>query len=86
MYGDYKPTKNICDYHADIESASKEILHIKVSDYDNPEDMLWKIQSLADDIFVASQYAYVAGNNMESRLREYRDSIESLGFKRNIAS
>lgn len=82
MYSDYKPNKNICDYHADIESASNEIMRIKISDYDDPEDMLRKIHSLADDIFVASKYAYIAGNNMENRLHEYRLAIESLGFTR----
>jgi hypothetical protein len=40
------------------------------------------VQSLADDIYTASQYAYVAGNNMEDRLADYKSTIESLGFKR----
>jgi len=82
-YDQYKPTKNICDYHKDIETYSLEILKIKSSTYEEAEDLLYAVQSLADDIYTAVQYAYVAGNNMEDRLYVYKNGIESLGFKRD---
>jgi len=79
----YKPTKNICDYHADIIDNAKGLQRLSPSSFESVDEVIDYINSIASDIEVAGEYALQAGNNMEYRLQNYRDSIESLGFTRN---
>jgi len=77
-----EPNQNICNYHGIIEDKAREILNIRDDRYEEVKDLLWEVQSLADDILNAVKYAYEGGNRMEGRMRDYRDAIEALGFKR----
>jgi len=78
----YRPQKTICDYHNEIISASKELQHIKSSDFDDIEDVINFVTNRADDIEGDAQLALQAGQNMEDRLFLYKDTIESMGFVR----
>jgi len=76
------PNENICNYHNLIKSKAEEIIRIKERDYDDIKSLLSDVQSLADDIYSAADYALDAGQRMEDRLKDYRNSIEGLGFLR----
>jgi|GEM_PF-2318044 len=79
-----KPKENeqICTYHQYIEDKALEILKIKNNSYDEIEDLLYEVQDIADDIRDVVLLALKEGQNMENRLKEYRDAIEGLGFMR----
>lgn len=62
----------ICNYHNEIIKKAHELL-------DNPEDP----NKLIEDILILTNHAFVAGQKMEKRLKEYKEGIESLGFKRD---
>ena len=81
-YVTIKPDQNICSYHNDMIELARELQNIKPRHYDNIEDALDDVQTLAYKIEQAGEYALVCGQNMEDRLTEYKDAIESLGFKR----
>jgi hypothetical protein len=72
----------LCDYHSDIYKAASEILRIRDKDYEDINDLLSKVQDLADDIYCAVEVCTEMGNKMEDRMREYREAIEGLGFQR----
>ena len=64
---------SICYHH---DQALKLLNKLRnVNDSDKLVDM---INEVVDNIKVAKR----SGKRMESRLRKYRESIESLGFKR----
>ena len=82
MWNKIVPTKNICDYHRDIEDKANELCKIRESDYEDPRDLLSAVQDIVNDILESVQYATQCGINMENRLQDYRDTIEGLGYKR----
>lgn len=77
-----KDKDNICNYHYQIKEKAVEILRIKDNTYNSIEDLLFNIQSLADDIYKLAEKALSAGESMEYRLKEYKEGIEYLGFER----
>lgn len=77
-----KAHDQICNYHHDIKEKASEIMKIKEGSYDNIADLLWEVQSMADDIYASAAMALEAGQHMENRLKEYREAIERLGFTR----
>lgn len=74
--------QNICDYHKIIQDKSNEISKLKAKNYETVEDLLDEVQSLADDIYSIVDYALEAGQRMENRLKDYKNTIEGLGFER----
>lgn len=72
----------ICTVHDKIIKLANTIEHFNVRDFDTVEDALDEIQSIAWDIRDEAETAKEMGQNMEDRLREYYDAIESLGFTR----
>lgn len=74
--------ENICHYHHQILNKANEILKIKDNSYSSMENLLWDVQSIANDIYGLAELAKEAGQSMEDRLKEYKDSIEYLGFTR----
>ena len=78
-----KASDQICNYHHYIKERANDILKIKDRTYDKVEDLLWEVQNIADDIYNSVNMALEAGQSMENRLKEYRDAIEGLGFRRD---
>lgn len=80
-----KPKENeqICTYHQYIRDKAYEIMKIKDNSYDEIKDLLWEVQDVADDICDVVLLALEAGQNMENRLKEYREAIKELGFIRD---
>lgn len=74
---------NICVYHSKIKDLAWKIGKIKVSQYDEVKDLLDEVQDIASDIYSLVDRALDAGQSMENRLKEYKESIEELGFTRN---
>lgn len=74
---------NICAYHSKIKDLAWKIEKIKVSQYDEVKDLLDEVQDIASDIYSLADRALDAGQSMENRLKEYKESIEELGFTRN---
>ena len=72
----------ICERHGKIIDWARDIQKFKVSDYDDPEDILSDIQRLAMWIEEEAYDARESGSNMEYRLNEYYDTIKSLGFEK----
>jgi hypothetical protein len=66
----------ICTYHNYILEDIKKLKKIL-----DTEDEL--INDLLDGMLECAKYAKKAGQRMELRLYKYRDTIESLGFKRS---
>lgn len=79
----YQGKHNICEYHGRIKDLAWSIEKIKETEYDNVKDLLDDVQSIASDIYSFADRALEAGQSMENRLKEYKDSIEGLGFTRN---
>jgi hypothetical protein len=78
---------NICSTHDEIIRKSSEILnlHRRINNEDC-EDLMSRLEdalSLASDIYDLANDAKKCGQRMEDRLKDYRSSIESLGFTRN---
>ena len=74
--------ENICHYHYKILTKADEILKIKDNSYENIDNLLYDVQSLANDIYNLAELAKEAGMSMENRLKEYKKGIEYLGFAR----
>lgn len=75
---DVKTLKNmpICYIHSMIQDKCTELI--------NSDDLSSdQILEIADDILQLSFIAEEQGYKMENRLREYRESIEKLGFERH---
>ena len=77
----------ICDIHDEIKDKAKEIWRIAraIQNSDDPEmmvDLANDIEGLANDIECDALDALSAGQSMEARLKEYRNAIENLGFRR----
>lgn len=75
--------RNICDIHDDIKHKANDILNINPDRFENTKDLYEEIESIATDIYSLSDDALVRGTAMETRLQDYRDAIEHLGFVRN---
>ncbi len=78
----YEGKHNICDYHREIMKLTDKINRLKEINYGEVKDVLWDVQSIADDIYRLADKALEAGQSMEYRLKDYRDTIEGLGFVR----
>ena len=76
-------SRNICDIHKEIKEYGWSIQKIKPNQYDTIEELLSEVQWIADRICDVADEALTSGNSMEGRLSEYRDTIESLGFRRS---
>jgi hypothetical protein len=77
------PDRSICSYHNDILDNAKKLQNLREGDYEEISDVLSEVNNLAYDIEQWVECALVCGDKMESRMFEYREAIESLGFKRN---
>jgi hypothetical protein len=79
----------ICDIHDEIMKISKSIedstypRHINNMSEEEMRDMLDDINSRVNDIYYLTEEAKEYGQHMETRLRDYFDTISSLGFDRN---
>ena len=67
----------ICQNHDDIIITALEIIELDI-----PPGLRREIRSRARHIIKEAKAAKSAGEAMESRLLEYRYSIEGLGFDR----
>jgi len=65
----------ICHIHNIIQDKCAELVNIDDFNKD-------KVLELANDILELSFIAEDMGQRMENRLREYKESIEALGFER----
>jgi len=64
--------------------AHDEIIELadKLENLDYPEHIGKKVRKIIKKIVAVAEEARVYGQSMEDRLRDYRNSIEELGFKR----
>jgi hypothetical protein len=78
----------ICDVHDEIMKISKSIENKTYPRYINSmteedmRDMLDDINSRMNDIYYLAEEAKEYGQHMESRLRDYYDAINGLGFNK----
>ena len=72
-------TDFICTYHRIISENTKKILKImsKENTVENNE-----IEDMLNEILLCAKLATKSGKKMESRLYQYHNAVESLGFKR----
>jgi hypothetical protein len=77
-----KSNYNICDYHYEIINDAKELQRLRVEHFDSIESVIKYVDCISSRIEINTENATECGISMENRLREYRDSIESLGFVR----
>lgn len=75
----------ICDDHSTVETSAIEARELVEDMY--PGEVLKKgekrkLLTLLNRIILANERATESGRNMESRMRDYRESIENLGFRR----
>lgn len=74
-----KKREALCTYHARIQRALAELeCCMQRDDKDAGKDAVAALRRAQD----AVEAAFPAGQAMEDRLREYRNSIEHLGFVR----
>jgi hypothetical protein len=76
------PDRSICSYHNDILDNARKLQNMRERDYEEIKNVLSEVSSLAYDIEQWAENALVCGEKMEGRMAEYREAIESLGFKR----
>ena len=75
--------ESICNSHNTIQYWAKEVKKkLKKSIKEDNLSMLEDVLPVIDDIIKESRLAKKKGQNMENRLKRYRNSVESLGFKR----
>ena len=74
--------RTICEMHSEIQDLARQIIHFRSENFEEPDDAIQRMKDLADDIHTVSKEAELAGQSMESRMQEYHDTIEGLGFKR----
>jgi len=72
-------TKIICNIHAQIGTLTQQLFKL---DYNNTT-LKSEIDEIATELLRLIDLATDAGQSMEDRLKEYRNAIEKLGFKRN---
>ena len=75
-----KKREVICVYHAQIKQALFDIENcMQRTDSLAMKDAVMHLRTAQE----AVKLAFLAGQSMEDRLREYRTAIEALGFQRN---
>ena len=76
-------TKIICNIHNQIIQLAESISKISIYRYDDRGDLKGEIDDMIFKIIELTNKALDCGQKMEDRLRDYRETIESLGFKRD---
>ena len=72
----------ICNRHDKIINLATQMERLDQRNFDNVQEVLDEVWSMAWDIRKEAEKAKESGQNMEDRLTEYRESMESLGFIR----
>lgn len=75
-------SRNICDIHDEIMKKSNKIGRLKSGDYEDINSLMEEFQDFANEVYSLAYDAKEAGQKMENRLKDYRQSIEGLGFIR----
>jgi len=73
--------KIICNIHAQIGTLVQKLYGLQYGD--NIEQLRSEIETIANEMLRLIDQATDAGQSMEDRLKDYRNAIENLGFKRN---
>lgn len=74
---------SLCTSHNTMQYWAREIKkRLKKSIKENNLDIIKDVIPIVDDIIQESRVAKKKGQNMEDRLRIYRNGIEKMGFQR----